>query len=520
MAIARLGDSSVPQDAFIWADTLSPRGGDETMLLPQWTLDIQPDGSVKPRLPDNLQFRDGEQIRPVCPFFEIWALMGEPGSANNTWQATPLTPALLQAHGATTNDVLLHFNAINAKAARRRNNPDLRFGTFPPLELRANQLTVADVLGVSPPGIAQPMIPVGRNIPLGKLRFIQSLPQPATGTTPWADKVNVEILRFRFTPPNGRFYGPPAASLTSTADRRQFVAVPTTQAFLNADADWHGQPTRSLDAPADTYDTVDGSGTGPSLGVVDDTFDARITIELSLPNRPVLTAEATLFVGPPDYAPDHRPFLTLADEINDRAAEASARSDALSPLERDQWRQDHAKTLDSTEMTNPIASDGLDDDRAMGARDKLRNHSTPTPIAAAIAGVDPLPLSAHARSRHRTLSDLVELKRFVRENPERLKQLIRPAFEVPPGEGPGLDAAGNPHQELTSMQMPPFMRNSNAQPLTLSAWQYELLLNWASDTETASVALAAVAPAVTPMSDAAAARMDQVLRRVNAGHMP
>ena len=28
------------------------------------------------------------------------------------------------------------------------------------------------------------------------------------------------------------------------------------------------------------------------------------------------------------------------------------------------------------------------------------------------------------------------------------------------------------------MQMPPFMRNSNAEPLTLTEWQYDLVMEW------------------------------------------
>jgi hypothetical protein len=31
---------------------------------------------------------------------------------------------------------------------------------------------------------------------------------------------------------------------------------------------------------------------------------------------------------------------------------------------------------------------------------------------------------------------------------------------------------------VSSMRMPPFMRNSNAYPLTLSFWQYKLLMQW------------------------------------------
>lgn len=527
IAIARLGSSSVPQDAFVWTDGLNPRGGDDTALLPQWTLDVQPDGSVIPRMPTSLAFRDGSRIRPVCPYFEIWGLFGEPQSDDTTWKAVPLTPKLLQDHGAATSNLLVRFNAINAKAGRRRNSSNLRFGTFPPQELRGNQLTGVAVLGVSPPGVVSPMIPVGRNIPLGRLQFIRSTAQPAPGATLWADTVNVEILRFRFTPPPGRFYGPPAAAVARPSqDGRPFASVPQTRAFLNPAAGWFGVSTVGIDQPADTYDAVDADQTtGPSLGVVDDTSDARISVELTLPTGQVLKAEATLFVGPPDFAPDRRPFLSLADEVNDRAATAQTRSSALTAEQLDQWvedlferafevvslmnvdqqRQDRGiRQLSPAELTTPLPNDGLPDNRAMGARDRLRNRTTT--IAPFVPGVDPLPLTAHARSRHRTLADLVELKRFVRTNQGRLKALVRPSFVVGPGET----------ARVTSMQMPPFMRNSNAQPLTLAAWQYDLLMKWANDIEQ-TPSPAAIAPRPTTPAER---RMEEVLRRVATGPAP
>lgn len=542
VAIARLGASSTPQDSFSWGPEANPRAGADTALRPEWTLDIQPDGSVVPRIPDRLTFRDGDLIRPVCPYFEIWAWLGEPQSDRSTWSAVPLTPSLLQAHGLKTSDVLVRFEAINAKASRRRNNPALRFGTFPPLDLRANQLTPAPILGVSPPGTLNPMVPAGRNIPLGSLRFIRSTPQPASGTVKWSDEVNVEILRFRYTPPPGRFYGPPSSADTRPAGGGGMAAaVAAAQAFLDPAAGWFNQPTVALDAPADTYDSVsDANPTGPSLGVVDDTSDARIEVQLALSPRVMLTARATLFVGPPDFAPDRRPFLSLADEINDRAADIQARTALLTKGEKDEWiedlfervfetvslmnvdnwRRQHAKTLASSEQKAAIGGDGLNDSRAMGARDKLRNQIYS--IGPGVQGIDPLPLFLHAKSRHRALADLIELERFIRTNPGRIQRLIRTVFEVGEGEGPSQTA-----QEQTTMKMPPFMRNSNAQPLTLSGWQYDLLMDWVESIEVspapAVLNSAMMATATTPapaMSEPAARRMEQVLSSVQSSGNP
>ena len=64
-------------------------------------------------------------------------------------------------------------------------------------------------------------------------------------------------------------------------------------------------------------------------------------VSLSLPGTPgPLVAFANVFSGPPDFGPDRRPFLSLADELNDRAADAATRSAAMTPAERDAWTED------------------------------------------------------------------------------------------------------------------------------------------------------------------------------------
>ena len=62
------------------------------------------------------------------------------------------------------------------------------------------------------------------------------------------------------------------------------------------------------------------------------------------------------------------------------------------------------------------------------------------------------------------------------------------------------------------MRMPPFMRNSNAYPLTLSVWQYELLMEWVS---AATTTKALAAAATRRMSKEAADRRTAVLGRLD-----
>ena len=528
LAFARLGGSSTPQDAYDWVDIRAPRVNGETTIAPTWTLAVQPDGSLQPFMPDSVAFRDGDMIRPVAPFYEIWARVGDAGSAPATWRDVPLTPALLQANGLALAALQLKVTARNLKAARRAGNPQLAFGTFPPLTVSAAVNSRRPVLGVSPTTAPTPMIPRGRSIPLGSVQFLRSAPQPSS--EPWSSVINVETLRFRYTPATGLFYGPPEAAQAAPRNGRPAPAVRAENAFLNADAGWRGASTSQLVEPGDTYDVVNqNQSVGPSLGVVDDTCEVHFEVSLRGGGAvQTLTGKAVAFVGPPDFAPDRRPFLSTADELNDRGADASARNAALNDADLDRWvadlfqrvyetvslfnvdsyRRDRAANLPPEKLKPADVDGGARDDptRAMGGRDALRNalYKVAPPTTD-----DPLPLSEHARMRHRAMSDLQNLIEVVSLDVNRIKAIVRPPFEVESFED------GN----ATSMRMPPFMRQSNALPLTLARWQYDLLLRWVERTaaDLAAGRLEAVGqPRARVLSPAAAARRASVLARIDA----
>ena len=269
--------------------------------------------------------------------------------------------------------------------------------------------------------------------------------------------------------------------------------------------------------------------TGPSLGIVDDTCETRVTVTLTPPGkgRKPLVAHANIFAGPPDFGPDRRPFLSLADELGDRGSVAATRSSAMSKGDREDWVEDLFEriyetvslfNLDHFQIQGSIRLEGarlrprdklpgaLPDDHvlkpknhAMTRRDMLRNKDYYVP---ARSDGQPLPLSEHARSRHKSLQDIVGLKDFIAKNPDRLQKLIRQPFEVEEGEsGDG-----------TTMRMPPFMRNSNAFPLTLSVWQYELLMSWVKSVPTPGKKSHAAVPKISPQ---AKRRRDAILESLN-----
>jgi hypothetical protein len=72
-AIARLGGSVRPLDNYEWRDDRSIQGASQTVIEPVTTLDVATDGSVAPFRPATIRFRDGKDLRPVAPFFEVWA---------------------------------------------------------------------------------------------------------------------------------------------------------------------------------------------------------------------------------------------------------------------------------------------------------------------------------------------------------------------------------------------------------------------------------------------------------------
>ena len=520
VAIARLGGSSTAMAAFTWGPG-DPHTIAETRIRPDWTLRVDADGSVTPELPTELRVRDGALIRPVAPFLELWALTGDGPAAGLT--AVPVTAALLAANGVGERDLTFTVTAMNAKAARRAQNPALRFGTFPPVTLAGDDHAAVALRGTSPPGVATPMIPAGRSIPLGTVQVLRPKAPPADPA--WPADVRVDVVLLRFTPGAGLAFGPPVAANPQPGLP---AAIPAARAFLDPAAGWLNAARSGVVVPADTCDERTVQGQPRSLGVVDDTCDAVITVALTVPAG-TLRARANVTVGPPHFAPDRRPFLSLADEINDRERDA-ARDAAMGDDERGRWVEDLferiAETaalldLDFWRAPDPandsrylvarltgaalaaqsIPGDGVPGpQRALGGRDALRDREIAIPGPSEI---EPFPLAARARERHRTLSDLGQLVPWILSHPDRLRALVRRPFRIGPG-----------YRASFTMQMPPVMVNSNRWPLTLSHWQYDLLMAWADAVVAAGRADADAAPA--PLSADADERRRQVLAVLDA----
>src|SRR5262252_4584007 len=101
LAIARLGASDTPLDCFVWDTDKSIHGANRTIIRSAVTLRVMADGSLRPFVPNAIQFRDGALLRPVAPFFELWATITN-GTATTD---RPLTPSLLRRFGANLSSV-------------------------------------------------------------------------------------------------------------------------------------------------------------------------------------------------------------------------------------------------------------------------------------------------------------------------------------------------------------------------------------------------------------------------------
>lgn len=532
ISFARLGGSTTPLAAYRWEAPKNPRTEGETVVVPSWSLNILPDGRADPFLPDSLRFRDGNLLRPVCPFHEVWARVGDPAANPATWRDAPLTPALLQAEGFGLANLSFSITARNLKIQRRTGRAALAYGNFQPLVIPGDDHTVRRISGASPPRIATPMIPTNRRIPLATIQVLRPRPQPAAGAAPWAAEVRVDVVRLRFTPAPGLFYGPPQAATAGGADG---PAVRASEAFLNASAGWFGSRGQGggFVIPGDTFDSRPDNA-DLSLGVVDDTCEARIDLVLDRGARGPLSAHANVFVGPPDYAPDRRPFVSVADELNDRDGDSAARNAALTDEALDSWIGDlFERIYDCVSLMNvdfwrtvnwpvqgggrlqlpagrraaALAGDGLPNPReVMGGEDALRNRTLRVGTATIQT---PLPLAEHARARHRSLSDVDALRAFVLADPARILSLVRGPFEAEQ-----VTAQQTEGLRQTTMRMPPFMAQSTpSTPLTLTAWQYDLVRKWVGAVQAPPAA--PVAPAALVLSEDAALHRNAVLGQLD-----
>jgi hypothetical protein len=497
MAVSRLGGSDTPLESFVWSEDPTISGAAKTVIEPAVSLSVEPDGSVRPFLPGTIRFRDGGHFRPVAPFFELWLRYQ---SADGVFHDEPLTRDLLRAAGATTESLSYVVTAANRKAARRSGDEASAFQARVQVAGNDHRRHALLASSLRQPG-TEPLVSDERPIPLGAFQVIRPTGGREMG-------VDLGAVRVRFTPARGEVYGPPAAAAAPAPDTgRVHVIVKPENRILNPRASWlnYNADYTRFDNP-EPSDTFDGADVDPnnflnnvSWGVVDDTCDALIEATLVVAGVR-LAAAARVFVGPPDFAPDRRPFVSLVDELADRdlgtpgpvaAADVVLTEQEIADLFQRVYETVSLADLDATRgnaigdnvrsrvagFTQPPRTDSQTMTAADAPYADLTAQLVPPPTPQA-----PLPYTDTAQLAHMRLSDLDDLIEFLRFNGDRVRQMLRPPFGVVRelSENPLPTATPDPkHRDprinrdrAHDMRMPPYMRDSDATALSLTRRQY------------------------------------------------
>lgn len=527
LAIGRVGGSDQPLDAFDWVRDPSPHADHRTTIRPAVSLRIAEDGRAVPHLPATVRFRDAGRLRPVAPFFELWARVERP-APDDPDPGTPGEPAiveepvtlgLLRELGASEASVFWRVTIANKKAARRTRHISDSFVAR--AEIDGGDYERHELLGYSPhvPNVT-PLVDPDRPIPLGAAQAVRPQDRVALG-------VDLSVLRLRVTPARGEVYGPPTAAMgmastlppgfpTARLIGRMHEIVKPANRILNGGTAWTtykwDEPDQKDPQPSDSYDGAH-AGTKVSWGVVDDTGDGLVTAELVAGGQRFV-ANARVMVGPPDYAPDRRTFASLADDLADRdladvevdgersaeeiTAEVAdlfdrvfetvsmmnldtARGFAILDnsgwgVSGDQWPE--LPKIDERTMWSPEDEPYVDQVTDLVPKSVMRQPQPEPPN-------DPLPYTQAARDVHGPLADIDNLLSVLRTKADHVRALLRPPWgrvaeltdrpsDTP---SPGHRDPRNLRDNIADMRMPPYMRDTDESPLALSWRQYHMLMS-------------------------------------------
>jgi len=136
------------------------------------------------------------------------------------------------SQGLTLADISLEVEAKNGKAARRRKNADLIFGTFPAVRVSASVTRAVRLDGTNAPEVRVPLIPRGMAIPLGRVQFLQRQYKDAVASFERVLQIDPEDLQAHYNLMLCyRGLGQPDLAARSEALYRRFKADESAQAI-------------------------------------------------------------------------------------------------------------------------------------------------------------------------------------------------------------------------------------------------------------------------------------------------
>jgi hypothetical protein len=525
MAIARVGSSSQPVDSFRLVKGKTRREAIDTRIEPAVSLRVLRDGSVQPYKPKTIAFKDEhEAVRPVAPFFELWCRVE---TESGEHREVPVSPALLSRLNASSSDLRYEITLANLKAARRTGYAACSFVAREAFS--GDDYTPRTLLATSPHTADQePLVLHDKPIPLGQLQIIRPS-ETHEGAFSDGDlaAVDCSVLRVRYTPPKGYVYGPPTAidgpspevmpgvyEAAGTQFGRIHEIVAPERRILNTKTPWSSYVMlNGMFEDPQPQDGYDGAAVGSfqSWGCVDDTCDGTLVVTMAVAGKRH-RAVARVIVSPPDFAPDRRPVFSAAHDIADRelspvtvdkhnyesikseVVEVFARAFEHASLFNLDAARARALQENKIRLANHQGPPGRDEPRA-GSESMTREDEPyvdkigtlapqdPSRFTAALENL-PLPYTSAVGFIHGPLKDEAILLEFLRRRGDQVKRIVRPPFGrfrqflAFPNQDPN-PAFRDPRvfrDQLHDMRMPPYIRDANLHPLSLTWRQYHMLV--------------------------------------------
>lgn len=471
LAFGRLGSSNSPCQAFSWGNPMiRPDGSMKTVLVPEDTITV--DDAGNPLLIEGRQFNEirlkDEQNRflPVCPFFELHGAWRDDAGEYEG----PITQAVLAAASLSLDDIRWSVEVANLKPYHYTlQKADIIAASE--TNIVASDTVRRDLQGLTPASIPGERLAPGPGfVRLGAVQAIK----------PTAE---LPGLRLRIYAPGGVIYGPTDLDQRVDNDAEWGeLLVPPERCILNPAAAWVGFAIGTGSpgpVPGDGRVNPGGLaatlGSGSSVGLIDDVSDGLITCTVgALP-----PAFARIAIGPPDFSPDSRPFVSLQEGLADRVDRHSVRVEDIPESELSELVADiFQRALETSDLSNKDAQN----DRAH--RENRAFASRPSdggppedpefpPIATlwassaasgnVLSRVDALPVGSLGKRKHRRLNALEYLQDRLRDDPAFVERWLRAPLDP----------------LAYDRRMPALMRGSDRNPMHLTRRQYELVRRWA-----------------------------------------
>ena len=300
LTIARFGSAPTPMDNYdAVVDPAKPLG--HRRLEPADTLEVDEQTGEITRVfkPDTLSFTENGAVRPVAPFLEVWALVGDE-QLTGGGQLEALTTALLEEEGASADDVRWQVEVANLKVMRRTGHARdaVKADTDPFSDHSRHALDGKCANFVD-----------DRTIGFGHVQYIR----------PNAEHPQI---RLRFTPGAGRIYGPTRSPFPDQPSPDPNVSEAI---YDSAKGGWDGYSDDQTDPAITSPRQIYAGRPAPnpenpqsplhvSAGYLDDGCDGIVRVSVDIGGR-TLQALGRVGAGPPTYAPDAAPIRTVADEL-------------------------------------------------------------------------------------------------------------------------------------------------------------------------------------------------------------